>query len=79
MFYNTPEMLAKTRLIFLTMIVASLTFGIAAAMTVNIFLTQSASAQSTGGTPTYSPPPDGSASSGSSVSPGNSTSGNATK
>lgn len=76
MFYNTPKMITKTRLIFLTMMVASLTFGIAAAMTANTFLTQSASAQSTGGTPTYSPPPGGSASSG---SPGNSTSGNATK
>lgn len=69
-------MIAKTKVIFLTMIVASLTFGIAAAMSGSALLTQSAFAQSTGGTPTYSPPPGGSASSG---SPGNSTSGNATK
>jgi hypothetical protein len=76
MFCNTPVMIGKTKLIVLTMIAASLTFGIAAAMSANTLLTQSASAQTTGGTPTYSPPPGGSASSG---SPGNSTSGNAIK
>jgi hypothetical protein len=77
MFCITREMIGKTRLIFLTVIVASLTFGIAAAMTAaNTFPTQSASAQSTGGTPTYGPPPSGNSSSGSS---GNSTSGNGTK
>jgi hypothetical protein len=69
-------MIAKTRLIFLTMIVASLTFGIAA-LTTETLLTQSVSAQSSGGTPTYTPaPPGGGADSG---SPGNSSSGNATK
>jgi hypothetical protein len=76
MFCIRPGMIAKTKLIFLTMIVASLTFGIAAAMTTISLLSQSASAQSTGGTPTYSPPPSSNPSSGSS---GNSTSGNATK
>lgn len=76
MFCITREMIGKSRLIFLTVIVASLTFGIAAAMTANTFPTQSASAQSTGGTPTYGPPSSGNSSSGSS---GNSTSGNATK
>jgi hypothetical protein len=76
MFCNTPEMIAKIRLIFLTMIVVSLTFGIASAITANTFLTQSASAQSTGGTPTYSPPPSGNNGLGST---GNSTSDNATK
>ncbi|HEY7079452.1 MAG TPA: hypothetical protein VH500_07110 [Nitrososphaeraceae archaeon] len=67
-------MIAKTRLIFLTMVVASLTFGIAA-LTTSTLMTQPASAQS-GGTPSYTPPPGGSAGS---ASPGNSTSGNATK
>ena len=72
MFYTILTMIAKTRLIFLTVIVASLTLGLAAAITANAFMTQSASAQSTGGTPTYSPP-------GGNASSGNSTSGNPTK
>ena len=72
MFYTILTMIAKTRLIFLTVIVASLTLGLAADITANAFMTQSASAQSTGGTPTYSPP-------GGNASSGNSTSGNATK
>ena len=59
----------------MTMIIASLTFGIAA-LTTNTILTQSAFAQSGGGTPTYTPPPGGSAGA---ASPGNSTSSNATK
>ena len=63
---------AKTRLIFLTMIVASLTFAVATALTGNTFLTKSASTQTTGRTPTYSPP-------GNNTSSGNSTSGNVTK
>ena len=75
MCYITRRMIAKTRLIFMTMIMASLTFGIAA-LTTNILMTQPASAQSSGGTPSYTPPPGGSAGSG---SPGNSTAGNATK
>jgi hypothetical protein len=76
MLYITPGMIAKTKLIFLTMIVVSLTFRIAAAVSANTIPIQSAFAQSTCGTPTYSHEPGGSASSG---SPGNSNSGNATK
>ena len=44
MCYTTRRMITKTRLIFMTMIIASLTFGIAA-VTTNTFLTQSAFAQ----------------------------------
>ncbi|HEY7570377.1 MAG TPA: hypothetical protein VH796_03310 [Nitrososphaeraceae archaeon] len=62
-------MITKTRLFIMTMIIASLTFGIAA-VTTNTLMTQHASAQR------YAPPPDGSAGSG---SPENSTSGNSTK
>lgn len=40
----TRRMITKTRLFFMTMIIASLTFGIAA-VTTNTFLTQSAFAQ----------------------------------
>ena len=40
----TRRMITKTRLFFMTMIIASLTFGIAV-VTTNIFLTQSAFAQ----------------------------------
>jgi hypothetical protein len=80
MFCNTSKMMAKTKLVVLTMVVASVTFGIAAAMTANTILPQTAYAQGTqppGGIPTYSPP-GGNATSGNSTS-GNSTSGNATK
>jgi len=63
-------MITKTRLFFMTMIIASLTFGIVA-VTANTLMTQPASDQR------YAPPPPGgSAGSG---SPGNSTSGNTTK
>jgi hypothetical protein len=76
MCHTTRRLIAKTRLIFLAMIIASLTFGIAA-VTTNTLMTQPASAQSSGdGTPIYTPPPGGGAGSG---SQGNSTSGNATK
>jgi uncharacterized membrane protein len=72
MYYIIQRMITKTRLIFMTMIIASLTLGIAA-VTTN---TQPASAQSRGGgMPSYTPP-GGSAGS---ASPGNSTSGNGTK
>ena len=45
MFYTILTMIAKTRLIFLTVIVASLTLGLAADITANAFMTQSASAR----------------------------------
>jgi hypothetical protein len=76
MFCNTCEMIARTKLVILTTIVAaSLTLGIVAASGIaNIFL-QSASAQyrlpPTNPTPTTSP--------GGNPTSGNSTSGNATK
>ena len=62
-------MITKTRLFFMTMIIASLTFVIATVTTTTL-MTQPASAQR------YAPLPGGSVGSG---SPGNSTSGNATK
>jgi len=62
-------MITKTRLFFMTMIIASLTFGIAAVTTTTL-MTQPASAQR------YASLPGGSVDS---ASPGNSTSGNATK
>ena len=74
MFCNTCEMIARTKLVVLTTIVAaSLTLGIVAASgaTANIFLTQSASAYRPSPTPTTSP--------GGNPTSGNSTSGNATK
>ena len=78
MFCNTCEMIARTKLVVLTTIVAaSLTLGIVAASgaTANIFPTQSASAQSTP-PPTYPTP---TTSPGGNATSGNSTSGNATK
>ena len=73
MFCNSCEMIARTKLVVLTTIVAaSLTLGIVAASgaTANIFLTQSASA--------YRPPPTNPTPTTSPTSE-NSTSGNATK
>ena len=78
-------MITRTKLVVLTTIVAaSLTLGIVAASgaTANIFLTQSAFAQSTtppgGSSTTPTTPPGDTATSGNSTS-GNSTSGNVTK
>jgi hypothetical protein len=64
MFSNTCKMTARTKLVVFTMIVASLTFAIAAAtsITANTLLNQSAYAQSIQTTPpstsapTYTPP-----------------------
>ena len=69
MCHITRRMITKTRLFIMAMIIASLTFGIAA-LTTNTLMTQHASAQR------YAPPPSNSAGS---ERPGNSTSGNATK
>lgn len=51
------EMIAKTRLIFLTMIIAMLTFRIVPSAKGIIYLTQSVCIQGTGGTPIYNLPP----------------------
>jgi len=72
-------MITKTKVIFLSMIIASLTVGISATISGSTLITQSAHAQSYGGTPMNSPPPGGSAGSAGPAPPGNSTSSNSTK